>query len=76
MENYRLEGLKRKAEEIEHTLRSEQGLLPADIEVIGALLFTKHRGADDKLSNMFEDTSRIIKEAQELLEKLKNKGNE
>lgn len=74
MENYRLEGLRREANEIEHKLRSEMGLLPADIEVIGALLFTKHQGQDERLSEMLENTSKAIKEAEELLERLKNKG--
>lgn len=74
MENYRLEGLRREANEIEHKLRSEMGLLPADIEVIGALLFTKHQGQDERLSEMLENTSKVIKEAEELLERLKNKG--
>ena len=74
MENYRLEGLRREANEIEHKLRSEMGLLPADIEVIGALLFTKHQGQDERLSEMLVNTSKAIKEAEELLERLKNKG--
>jgi hypothetical protein len=71
--NYRLEGLRREADEIENNLRREMGLLPADIEVIGALLFIKHKGQDEKLSEMLENTSKLIKEAEEFLERLKNK---
>jgi hypothetical protein len=74
--NYRLEGLRREANEIEHKLRRDIGLLPADIEVIGALLFIKHQGADKKLSEMLENTAKVIKEAEEFLEKLKNKSDD
>lgn len=72
MKNYRLDGLTRRSEEVIQDLR-EDGLLHADIEVIGALLFTKFKGSDKKLEEMFVNTSQIIKEAEELLERLKNK---
>lgn len=72
MKNYRLDGLTRRSEEIIQDLR-EDGLLPADIEVIGALLFTKFKGSDKKMEEMFANTSQIIKEAEALLERLKNK---
>ena len=51
MTNYRLEGLTRRTEEIVQELK-EDGLMGADIEVIGALLFTKFQGQDDKMSEM------------------------
>ena len=71
--NYRLEGLQREADEIAHKLRNETGLMNCDLEVIGAILFTKYRGEDDRLSQMFNNTSKLLKEADDFLEKLRNK---
>lgn len=73
MINYRLEGLTRRSEEVIQDLK-EDGLLPPDIEVIGALLFTKYQGADEKLEEMLSNASELIEEAKALLEKLKNKN--
>jgi len=72
MTNYRLEGLTRRTEEIVQELK-EDGLMGADIEVIGALLFTKFQGQDDKMSEMLSNTAKLIEEATALLERLKNK---
>ena len=74
-QNYRLEGLKRRSEEVIQDLK-EVGLLPADIEVIGALLFTKYKGEDERLEKMFADTNKLMEEATALLERLKNKTDE
>lgn len=71
--NYRLEGLTREAEEIAQKLKKDSGLMNCDLEVIGAILFTKYRGEDDRLLEMLENTSKLLKEADEFLEKLKNK---
>jgi hypothetical protein len=72
MKNYRLEGLERRAKEIAQELKG-QGLMGCDLEVIGALLFTKYKGEDKRISDMLSDTDRVMKEAEELLERLKNK---
>jgi hypothetical protein len=72
MKNYRLEGLERRAKEIAQELKG-QGLMGCDLEVIGALLFTKYKGEDKRISDMLSDTNRVMKEAEELLERLKNK---
>jgi hypothetical protein len=72
MKNYRLEGLERRAKEIAQELKG-QGLMGCDLEVIGALLFTKYKGEDKRISDMLSDTLRVMKEAEELLERLKNK---
>jgi len=72
MINYRLEGLTRRAEEIVQELK-EDGLMGADIEIIGAVLFTKFQGQDDKMSEMFSNTAKLIEETTALLERLKNK---
>jgi hypothetical protein len=72
MKNYRLEGLERRAKEIALELKG-QGLMGCDLEVIGALLFTKYKGEDKRISDMLSDTDRVMKEAEELLERLKNK---
>lgn len=74
MKNYRLEGLTRRSEEVIQELK-EDGLMGADIEVIGALLFTKFQGEDDRMSEMLSNTSKLIEEATAFLEKLKNKNN-
>jgi len=71
MKNYRLEGLERRAKEIAQELKG-QGLMGCDLEVIGALLFTKYKGEDKRISAMLSDTNRVLKEAEELLERLKN----
>ena len=71
--NYRLEGLEREAEEIAQKLKEEVGLMNCDLEIIGAILFTKYRGEDDRLSEMLENTDKLIKEADEFLKKLQNK---
>ena len=72
MANYRLEGLEREANEIAQKLK-EEGFMGCDLEVIGALLFTKYKGEDQRISEMMDDMSRVRKEAEELLERLKNK---
>ena len=72
MKNYRLEGLERRAKEIAQELKG-QGLMGCDLEVIGALLFTKYKGEDKRISDMLSDTDIVMKEAEELLERLKNK---
>lgn len=71
--NYRLEGLEREAEEFIEYLKNDVGLLPCDLEVIGAILFTKYKGEDDRLSKLLEGSSELLKEAEELLERLRNK---
>ena len=70
--NYRLEALKEEAEEIAKNLR-EIGLMNADLEVIGALLFTKYKGSDAKLSELFESSQKLIEEAEVFLTKLRSK---
>ena len=70
--NYRLEGLTREADDIATSLK-EQGLIGCDLEVIGALLFTKYRGENDRIEKLQEDMSTLMDEANALLEKLKNK---
>jgi hypothetical protein len=75
IKNYRLEGLTRRSEEVIQDLK-EHGLLPADIEVIGALLFTKHQGADARLEELFSNSRKLREEAEALLERLKNKIDE
>lgn len=75
MKNYRLEGLERRANEVAQELK-EGGLMGCDLEVIGALLFTKYKGEDKRISDMLSDTARVMKEAEELLERLKNKTDE
>jgi hypothetical protein len=69
--NYRLEGLTKEADDIATNLK-EQGLMGCDLEVIGALLFTKYRGEDNRIEKMLGDTSTLIEEANALLEKLRN----
>jgi hypothetical protein len=71
MKNYRLEGLTRHADELIQELK-EHGLLGSDIEVIGALLFTKFKGEDKRISEMLDNTLKTIQEAEALLERLKN----
>ena len=74
MENYRLSGLERfVTTELVTWLYEEHGFVKADFEVIGAILFSKYKGADKKLEDLFESSSKLIKEADELLERLKNK---
>jgi len=74
MENYRLEGLKRFVEEdLVRWLSKKHGFLKADFEAIGAILFTKYQGEDDKFREMMENGNRVMIEAQEFLDKLKNK---
>ena len=74
MENYRLNGLERfVTTELVTWLYEEHGFVKADFEVIGAILFSKYKGADKKLEDLFESSSKLIKEADELLERLKNK---
>jgi hypothetical protein len=72
-ENYRLAGLQREADEISEHLRKNVGLMGCDLEVIGALLFTKYRGEDDRIEELNISTSKLLKEADEFLEKLRNK---
>ena len=71
MKNYRLEGLTRHADELIQELK-EHGLLGSDIEVIGALLFTKFKGEDKRISEMLDNTLKTIQDAEALLERLKN----
>ena len=72
-ENYRLEGLKRVADEITHQLKTESGLLSCDLEIIGALLFTKYKGENNRMEKLNEDILNTIHEAEALLESIKNK---
>lgn len=75
MENYRLSGLERfVTTELVTWLNEEHGFLRADFEVIGAILFTKYKGEDEKLDKMLTDGAKTIKEAQEFLEKLRKKN--
>lgn len=69
--NYRLEGLKQEAEEVAEHLR-KQGFMNPELEIIGALLFTKYRGEDSKVSEMLENTSNLIADANKLLRNLRN----
>lgn len=74
MENYRLSGLERfTTTELKEWLR-EQGFLPADFEVIGAILFTKYKGEDERLQKMFDNTAKVMEEANVFLEKLRKKN--
>jgi hypothetical protein len=66
MENYRFKALKERAFEIESELK-EQGLMGPDIEIIGAVLFSKYMGEDKRFKEMFENTAELIKKAEELL---------
>ncbi len=75
MKNYRLEGLERKAKEVAQELK-EGGLLGGDLEVIGALLFLQYQGEDKRISELLTDINRVRKEAEELLERVKNKTDE
>jgi hypothetical protein len=70
MINYRLEGLERKAKEVAQELK-EGGLLGGDLEVIGALLFLQYQGEDERISELLTNMNRVRKEAEELLERLK-----
>jgi hypothetical protein len=72
MENYRFKALKERAFEIENELK-EEGLIGPDIELIGAVLFSKYMGHDKKLTEMFKNTAQLMEEARELLDRLKNK---
>lgn len=49
--NYRLEGLTRRADEIVQELK-EGGLMGCDIEVIGAILFTKYKGENARIEKL------------------------
>lgn len=71
--NYRLEGLQREADDVARYLKEKVGLMGCDLEVIGALLFTKYQGEDKRLGDMLEGTNKLLKEAEELLELLKLK---
>ena len=74
MENYRLEGLKRFVEtELIQWLNKEHGFIKADFEVIGAIIFTKYYGEDERIDKMLVEGAKTIKDAQEFLDKLKNK---
>jgi hypothetical protein len=75
MKNYRLEGLERRANEVAQELK-EGGLLGGDLEVIGALLFLQYQGEDKRISELLTNINRVRKEAEELLERLKNKTDE
>ncbi len=70
MENYRFKALKERAFEIENELK-EHGLMGPDIEIIGAVLFNKYKGEDKRISEMFENTNKLMEEVRELLERLK-----
>jgi hypothetical protein len=74
MKNYRLEGLERRAKEIAQELK-EGGLMSCDLEVIGALLFTKYKGEDKRISEILDNSSKVMKEAEELLERLSKQEN-
>lgn len=69
MENYRFKALKERAFEIENELK-DQGLMGPDIEIIGAVLFSKYKGEDKRLSDMFENTAKLMDEVNELLARL------
>jgi hypothetical protein len=70
--NYRLEAFKRKVDEMSKHFIQEEGLLPPDLEVIGALLFQKYQGENKKFKAMLENTSELIKRANEFLKQLEN----
>ena len=70
--NYRLEAFKRKVDEMSKHFIQEEGLLPPDLEVIGALLFQKYSGENKKFKDMMENTSELIKRADEFLKQLQN----
>ena len=70
--NHRLEGLEREADKISQHLKENVGLMNCDLEVIGAILFTRHKGEDEKIDEMMENTSKLMKEAEDLLKKLRN----
>ena len=72
--NYRLEGLQLEADEIAENLIQNTGLLRCDLEIIGALLFTKYRGEDEKISKLLKNTSKLLGEADDFLEKLRSKN--
>lgn len=69
--NCRLEGLKREAKEVAKYLKSNVGLLGCDLEIIGALLFTKYKGEDKRIEKMIKDSSNLREEAQKFLDSLK-----
>ena len=71
--NYRLEGLEREADGVAEYLKKNAGLVGCDLEIIGAILFTKYKGEDDRISELLEHSSKLIQEADALLEKLRNK---
>ena len=73
--NYRLEGLQRQADEIEQHLRKDLGLLPPDLEVIGALLFVKFRGEDERINQMLSNSNKVLKEVDDFLRKIQQNEN-
>lgn len=73
--SYRFDGLEREAEEIVDRLK-EFGLMKGDFEVIGAIIFSKYKGEDDKLDTLLTDLNDLREEAEALLEKLKNKKDD
>lgn len=74
-EDYRILGLQDLCNEIEIELRYEKGLLPADLELIGAILLNKHQGENEKLDKLSQDTLNTMKKAEALLNDLKLKYN-
>lgn len=74
--NYRLEGLRREANDVANYLIREVGLMGCDLEIIGALLFIKYKGEDKRISEMLDNASKLLKEADKFLNDLKNKKNE
>ena len=70
--NYRLEGLEREADEISQHLKENVGLMNCDLEIIGAILFTRHKGEDERIDAMMENVSDLREKAEELLNKLKS----
>lgn len=74
-EDYRILGLQDLCNEIEQNLRYEKGLLPADLELIGAILLIKHQGENEKFDKRSQDILNTMKETEALLNNLKLKYN-
>jgi len=68
----RLEGLEREADEVARDLIENFGLMGADLEVIGAILFTKYRGEDTRIDDLLSNTATLLKDADEFLAKLRS----
>jgi uncharacterized protein YeeX (DUF496 family) len=71
MENFRLQALERRAEELVLELR-EQGLINPDFELIGAIIFNKYKGSEDRFNDLIGNIVELRKEAEDFLKKLKD----